>query len=159
MSKTKENTYLELIKIHEKIIHKVVGLYHSDDNDKEDMYQEILLQVWRGIDNFKNDAKFSTWLYKVALNTVLNGQKQKRIETETLSESQPQESSENYDNINLLYQVIRRLDEIDRMIITLNLEGYKNPEIEEITGMSTNHINVKLHRIRKSITDQLKVII
>ena len=123
------------------------------------MYQEILLQVWKGIDNFKSDAKFSTWLYKVALNTVLNGQKQKRIKTETLSESQPQESSENYDNINLLYQVIRRLDEIDRMIITLNLEGYKNPEIAEITGMSTNHINVKLHRIRKSITDQLKVII
>ncbi len=159
MSKTKENTYLELIKTHEKIIHKVVGLYHSDDNDKEDMYQEILLQVWRGIDNFKSDAKFSTWLYKVALNTVLNGQKQKRIKTETLSESQPQESSENYDNINLLYQVIRRLDEIDRMIITLNLEGYKNPEIAEITGMSTNHINVKLHRIRKSITNQLKAII
>ena len=159
MPETLKNTYLNFITAHEGIIHKVVGLYADGKQDKEDLYQEILLQSWRSYSNFKAKAQFSTWLYRVALNTALNFHR-KRRKTENLDAVQQVvvDKQKDTSDTEILYLVIKSLSEVDRMLITLHLDGYKNGEIAEITGMTVNHINVKLHRIRTIITNKLKAI-
>ena len=151
-----ESEYIKLIQANEGIIHKVIGLYADFQKDKEDLFQEILLQSWKSFKSFRAESKFSTWLYKVSLNTALSFQKsQKKHQHREISErendiaySQNKEESQE-----LLYLIIKALDEVDRMLITLFLEGYKNQEIAEITGLTSNHVNVKIHRIKKKITE------
>ncbi len=148
--------FIEMIQQHSGIIHKVIGLYVDLEEDKKDLYQEILLQGWKSFGNFKGTASFGTWLYRVSLNTVLTFNR-KRVNSESL-ESVPEIAStgEKRENQEILYDIIRSLDEIDRMLITLHLDGYKNIEIAEITGMKQNHINVKIHRIKNKIIEKFK---
>lgn len=162
MTELDEKKFLDLIEVNEGIIHKVVGIYTTENEDKKDLTQEILFQAWSSVRNFRADAKFSTWLYRVALNTALNYKKKvaRKVVSQRLSEKEfkiPKPKAKDTDT-ELLYVVIRQLDEVDRMLITLHLDGYKNMEIAEISGMSVNHINVKLHRIKKQITERFKAI-
>ena len=158
MSDLQEKKYMELIQNHEGVIHKVIGLYVDEAEDRRDLYQEVLLQGWKSFQNFRGDAQFSTWLYKVCLNTVLTFRKKAdrqpkvelKIDPQTPETPPPKEESE------LLYYLIRRLDEVDRMLMTLHLDGYKNKEIAEITGMTGNHVNVKIHRLKNQIIENFK---
>lgn len=151
-----KNKFTELIQQHSGIIHKVIGLYVDPEEDKKDLYQEILLQGWKSFGNFQGNSSFSTWLYKVSLNTVLAFNR-KQMNSESL-ENAPEMASatEKRENYEVLYHIIRSLDEIDKMLITLHLDGYKNIEIAEITGMKQNHINVKIHRIKNKIIKKFK---
>lgn len=157
VNQTKQQKYLSLIKEHEGIIHKVIGLYIHDSEDKKDIYQEVLLQAWKGYQNFRADSKFSTWLYKVTLNTVLsftkkNRKEDSRLDTEIIETETPKEDYE------LLYLIINQMNEIDKMLISLHLDGYKHKEISEITGMTTNNITVKIHRLKASIIEKFKLL-
>jgi len=148
---------MDQIQTNEAIIHKVVGLYCDDPYEKEDLYQEVLLQSWKSFPNFRGEAKFSTWLYRVALNTVFsfNKKKKRTKPTEDLQNIKIVEKSpdEEYET---LYKIIKSLNPIDRMIMTLHLDGYKNKEIAEITGMNNNHLNVKIHRLKENIIATFK---
>ncbi len=146
---------MELIQKHEKIIHKVIGLYVDVAEDRRDLYQEILLQSWRSFSNFKGASAFSTWLYKVALNTVLTFNKKRKIPLDHLP-TPVTTTTTNKDDSEVLYEVIKSLAEVDRMLISLHLDGYKNKEIAAITGMTQNHINVKIHRIKALIIEKFK---
>jgi len=158
MESQSEEEFLAKIKADEKIIHKVIGLYVDHPEDRRDLYQEILLQAWRSYKSFRGRSKFSTWLYKVSLNTVLSFRKKKRP-IEELDESridgqlEPQARKENHE---ILYYLIKQLNEVDRMLMTLHLDGYSNPEVAEITGMSQNNVGVKIHRLKTKIVDQFK---
>jgi len=147
---------MALIQKHEGIIHKVIGLYIDNEEDKRDLKQEILLQGWRGYQNFKAQSSFSTWLYRVALNTVLSHTKKAKKEEGPIQavekDAIPAEDHE------LLYQLIKTLNDIDRMLITLHLDGYKHKEISEITGMTANHVTVKIHRLKAEIIHKFKKI-
>ncbi|MFK7810206.1 MAG: RNA polymerase sigma factor [Saprospiraceae bacterium] len=156
MSAKQQEEYMNLIQQHEGIIHKVIGLYVDLEEDRKDLYQEVLLQGWRSYKNFKGNAAFSTWLYKVALNTILTFNKKKKKKPELDRPVViPQEASRKEDS-EILYTVIKSLEEIDRMLITLHLDGYKNKEIADISGMTQNHINVKIHRIKTLIIKRFK---
>lgn len=149
----KKEEFIQQIRENENIIHKVINLYTYTDEDKKDLYQEILLQAWGSFGNFKGQSKFSTWLYKVSLNTVFSfNRKAKPVDLINLDfvnqSDQPKERKELYE---ILYYLIKQLNEVDRMLMTLHLDGYKNFEISEITGMNTNYINVKIHRLKKVI--------
>ncbi len=159
MPSTPSDIFLSQIGAHEGIIHKVVGLYADGKEDREDLYQEILLQSWRSFASFKAQAQFSTWLYRVALNTALNFRRKVR-KTETLAATQNLSDTESSDrgDKEMLYLIVKSLDEVDRMLITLHFEGYKNGEIAEITGMTTNYVNVKLHRIKTNIIQRFKAV-
>lgn len=152
-----EKRFLEEVKENEGIIHKVIGLYVDHPEDRRDLYQEILLQAWKSYKNFKGKSKFSTWLYKVSLNTVLSFKRklipQEELNADTLEKKDNQVGKENHE---VLYFLIKRLDEIDRMLMTLHLDGYSNPEISEITGMSINNVGVKIHRLKTKIVEQFK---
>jgi len=151
--------FIQQIKANEKIIHKVISLYVDLDEDKKDLYQEVLLQAWKSFANFKGASKFSTWLYKVSLNTVLSFKR--RLKTVDELDHNVMNHPDNLDDENELYEVlyylIRQLDEVDRMLMILHLDGYKNIEISEITGMKSNHVNVKIHRLKQKIVEQFKL--
>ena len=152
-----EDQYVALIQQHEGIIHKVISLHIDDAEDKKDLFQEILLQAWKSFGKFEGKSSFSTWLYRVALNTVFNFKKsEKKNDNAKEAVAKIPEPTKEKENHELLYYLIRQLDEVDRTIMTLHLDGYKNKEIAEILGMTTNHVNVKIHRLKTQIIEAYK---
>ena len=153
---TSEQQFLERIKDNQGIILKLVSLYMSDSEEKRDLYHEILLQAWKAWPAFRGDAKFSTWLYKISLNTIFT-QKRKLQNIDYLDSLEAvspviDHKSNQEENSILLKKAIRFLAETDRALITLHLDGYEHPEIAEIMGISINHVAVKLHRIKQLLT-------
>ncbi len=156
-----QETFIEQIQQHAGIIHKVISLYIDVAEDRKDLYQEVLLQAWKAYPRFRGDSQFSTWLYKITLNTTLTFRKKSERGGKPFDYKESDAITDNRlakDNKDWLFQAIRKLPEAERMIITLHLEGYNNAEIAEVTGMSTNHINVKLHRIKKKLTQTLETV-
>ena len=156
-----EREFIELIDQNRGIIFKVIRLYVRHEEDERDLFQEILFQAWRSYPNFKGQSKFSTWLYRVGLNTVLSFKRRPQlvIPHEDLTvlkvstgEKHPMEETE------ALYIAIRELNEIDRMIVSLHLDGYENEEIADISGLTKNNVAVKLHRIKEALTKKLKAL-
>lgn len=158
MSNNLENQFTILIQQHAGIIHKVVGLYIDLEEDRQDAMQEVMLQAWRSYNHYRGDAAFSTWLYRVALNTVLtlkrNEKKVEKVDYDQAERIRAAESKN--DNQELLLYLIKQLDEIDRTLMTLHLDGYENLRIAEILGITTNHVNVKIHRLKKQIINDFK---
>jgi RNA polymerase sigma-70 factor (ECF subfamily) len=157
--KTMEHEFTVLIQQHRGIIFKVIRLYVNHEEDEKDLYQEILYQVWKSLPSFEGKSKFSTWLYRVSLNTALsfirkidsNG-KHQTLENVDI----PLEQHGLSEETTMLYQAIKQLSEVDRLLITLHLDGYSHDEIAEIAGITKNHVTVKLFRIRESLTKKLK---
>jgi RNA polymerase sigma factor (sigma-70 family) len=155
-----EAAFLENIRNNQGIIYKLVGLYASDEEEKKDLYQEVLLQTWKAWPGFRGDAKFSTWLYRICLNTILTQRRKvTRIDyIDSLEDLSPAVGNEYEGNQNIqgLRHAIRQLAETDRAIISMNLDGYDNAEIGELLGISNNHVAVKLHRIKQQLAQTLK---
>lgn len=160
MKQDRQQEFLDLIQANSGIIHKVIRLYVDDSEDRRDLYQEIVAQAWGSYGRFAGNSKFSTWLYRVALNTALTFhkkshklKKQSEVNENDLPSVPP---SSSWETRELLLWAIRCLPETDRMIILLHLEGYENSEISEISGINKNHLGVKLHRIRQKLTTILE---
>ncbi len=154
-----ESEFSKLIDQNKGIIFKVIRLYVNHKEDERDLYQEIIFQAWRSFPNFKGQSRFSTWLYRVSLNTVLTFRRRPQlvIPYEDLSVLKAAASENNHqEETEALYLAIRGLNEIDRMIITLHLDGYENVEIADVSGLNKNNVAVKLHRIKEVLTHQLK---
>jgi RNA polymerase sigma-70 factor (ECF subfamily) len=153
-----EKVFLSQLKAHQNIIFKLVHLYANSAEDKKDMYQEIVLQAWKTYPAFRGDARFSTWLYRLSLNTIFtfkrNSGKVQYIDTATFEEGVP--STTDWDDKERLYQAIRTLSETERAIISLHLDGYDNQEISEMLGITSNLVGVKLHRSKKHLSTLLK---
>ncbi len=158
MPTNRENEFVHLIQQHSGIIYKIINLYVDDEEDKRDLHQEILLQAWKSFARFKGNSTFATWLYKVSLNTVLtfNKKAKKHNVLSTGNNLMEDNTTVKKEQAEVLYYLVKQLNEVDRMIMTLHLEGYKNPEIADIMGLQVNHMNVKLHRLKKQIIEQLK---
>ncbi|WMN60739.1 RNA polymerase sigma factor [Pseudoalteromonas xiamenensis] len=139
------------------IIIKICRAYTHNHADFEDYYQEVCLQIWRSRANFNKQAKWSTWVYKVALNVCLTHLKQHkrgrgRFASDALSELEFDEvKAFDSDEINQLYNAIKHLSEIDRAVILLYLEEKSYAEIAEIIGASSNSIGVRVSRIKERI--------
>jgi RNA polymerase sigma factor (sigma-70 family) len=141
------------------IIYKLVGLYARDTEEKKDLYQEILLQTWKAYPGFRGDSKFSTWLYRVSLNTIFS---HRRKESRRPDTTEPQEDHHAVENQaperqekEALRKAIRQLKETDRAVVTLHLDGYGNGEIADIMGITPNNVAVKLNRIRTQLQNLL----
>ena len=156
-----ESQFLELVKQNQGIIHKLVGIYANDEEEKKDLYQEILLQTWKGWPSFKGNSKFSTWLYRICLNTILTQKRKGNIvdykdSLETVSPFVQHSSIQKEDTVSL-QKAIRQLAETDRAIMSMHLDGYENNEIAEVIGISTNNVAVKLHRCKHQLANLLTV--
>lgn len=161
MAQHLEKEFSEQIDKNRGIIYKVIRLYVHHEDDEKDLFQEILFQAWKSYPRFQGQSKFSTWLYRVALNTVLTFKRRiKLVEPhEDLNRLNVVSTDGNRkDDSEALYTAIRMLNEIDRMIVTLHLDGYENEEIADITGITKNNTAVKLHRIKETLTKKLNAI-
>jgi len=136
------------------IIIKLCRAYTNSQQDFEDYYQEVCLQIWRSKDNFREESQWSTWVYRISLNVCLTLLKKKKNNVQYFA-SDSITTGEIEDNIafsdqslNLLYAAIRKLSEIDRAIIMLYLEEKSQKEIAEIIGTNPNNIGVRVKRIK-----------
>jgi RNA polymerase sigma-70 factor (ECF subfamily) len=153
-----EREFLERINTHKGTIYHLLRLYVTDPEDREDIKQEIILQAWKSKDNFLNQSSFNTWLYKLSLYTILTSKKKwYKINTVNLEEAEGIAAAGNpaYGEGELLYRCIAGLDDLSKTVITMHLDGFSNPEIAHFIGVSINHLNVKLHRIKEKITQHL----
>lgn len=137
------------------IIIKICRAYTNTQEDFEDYYQEVCLQIWRSRKNFKNKSQWSTWVYRLSLNVCLTLQKKKRVETTPL-ESSPQlptkrEEETEKTEIARLFGAIKQLNKIDRAIILLYLEDQSYQEIAEIIETSVSNIGVRINRIKQKL--------
>lgn len=155
---SQEQVFVQLVQRNAGIIHKVIQLYVDDPEDRRDLHQEVLLQAWKSYEAFKGDSAFSTWLYRVTLNTVLTFRRRNRIMTTELPDQwdPPTNTFGNSDQSEWLLLAIKQLNEIDRVIVTLHLDGYDNEEIAGITGLNKNTATVRLHRAKQAIIQKLK---
>lgn len=154
-----EEVFLSKVKAHEGIINKILYLYVDSNEDKRDMYQEIVLQAWKSVERFRGDSQFSTWLYRISLNTVMTFiRKEGRLKKESLDTELPIATSVNEptDRSTKLMFAIKQLNDIDKSIITLHLDDYSNDEIAEIIGISKNNVAVKIHRIKDELKKKIK---
>jgi len=152
--------FLSLINQHQNIIHKVCNIYMHDSADKEDLFQEITLQAWNAYKNFRGDSKFSTWLYRVALNTAISFyRKDKRRPVFELANEfpdQPEETNEIEEQMKALHQSISTLSKIDKALVMLYLEDYSYDEIGNMLGITANNVAVKMNRIKIKLKEESK---
>ncbi|MEQ9166501.1 MAG: RNA polymerase sigma factor [Fulvivirga sp.] len=154
-----EEVFLSKVKVHEGIINKILYLYVDSNEDRRDMYQEIVLQAWKSVERFRGDSQFSTWLYRISLNTVMTFiRKEGRLKKESLDTALPitMAVNEQSDRSMKLMFAIKQLNDIDKSIITLHLDDYGNDEIAEILGISKNNVAVKIHRIKEELKKKMK---
>ena len=139
------------------IIIKLCRAYTNSQEDFEDYYQEVCLQIWRSKENFRQESEWSTWVYRISLNVCLTLLKKKKnnghhFVSDSLT---AEETEDNYafadESLNLLYDAIRQLSEIDRAIIMLYLEEKTYKEIAEIIGTNPNNIGVRVKRIKNRL--------
>ena len=139
------------------IIIKLCRAYTNSQEDFEDYYQEVCLQIWRSSENFKQESEWSTWVYRVSLNVCLTLLKKKKNNTQHFaSDYLPPELTEDShafedESLNQLYDAIRQLSEIDRGVIMLYLEEKPYQEIAEIIGTNPNNIGVRIKRIKERL--------
>ena len=130
--------------------------YTGDAVLAQDLLQETFIAVWNNMQKFRGDAKWSTWIYRIALNTCLTHLRKKKdtlMDIENTSFSMlPEEVNTKEQEVQLLYKCISRLQETDRLIITLVLEDKPYEEIASITGITETNLRVKIHRIKKQLT-------
>lgn len=158
-----EETFKHIIAEHNGILYKIARSYASEKVDFDDLYQEMLIQLWNSFARFQGRAKVSTWIYRVALNTALTFTKKKRRKLPTTEVTawmmeKVDDGAEDLDlerkqqqKIDLLYQSINELPKDERALILLHLEGKSYEESAEIMGITTNYVGVKIMRIKKRL--------
>jgi RNA polymerase sigma-70 factor (ECF subfamily) len=157
-----EKEFLEQVRSHQNIIHKICFVYCKNKIDKQDLYQEIILQLWKSYPSFQRRSAFSTWMYRVALNTAISTTRKFWFFTDTggLPEIPytDEAMSDLSEDIRLLHMAILQLDKIERAIILLWLENDSYEEIAEMTGISIKNVSVKLVRIKSKLAEILKTL-
>jgi RNA polymerase sigma-70 factor, ECF subfamily len=157
-----EEEFIELVNKHQGILHKICNIYFLWNPFKEDYYQEILIRLWKSYPGFNNQSAFSTWLYRVAINTAIDiVRKQyllpKHTELTIIEYNIPEhEYDAGSDKKEILYQAIDYLSDVDKAIILLYLEDYNYKEIAEIIGISESNAGVKINRIKNQLIKTLK---
>lgn len=148
--------------MHRALIFKVVRAYAFTAMDQDDLFQEIIIQVWRSVPAFRQDSAVTTWLYRIALNTAMKWTAKERkhyAAHETLDNAVHilQESKARKDErLEWLYGEIAKMDAVDRSITLLMLEGFSYREMAGITGITENNIGVRISRIKKHLIGKSK---
>ena len=155
-----------LIEKNQGLIHKVTLVYANSPADREDLFQEICLQLWRSYADFREESQFGTWMYRVSLNTAISAvrKRESRPVFRTLEVETPiaAERSTDTADIDLLYDAISKLRPVEKAIILLWLEEKGYEEIASIVGITKQNVSVRLVRIKKKLkelvskTDEMK---
>jgi RNA polymerase sigma-70 factor (ECF subfamily) len=160
----KEDKFLSVIESHKGILYKVANNYCKNREDRKDLIQEIIYQLWKGFDNYNPQFQYSTWIYRISLNVAISFYRKQRTITQNkvdidgslLVVSDILFNPEMEDNLNLLQQFIYDLKEMDKAIMLLYLEQKSHKEIAEIIGISESNVGTKVSRIKMLLTQKFK---
>ena len=162
-----EHRFLELVTENQNRILRVCRVYAWNTADQDDLYQEVLFQIWRGLPTLKESQFANTWLYRVAINTAISFARKRDSRagrvvhfehadlTRTIESQQTTEENAD-DRIADLYTAIYRLDPLEKALVTLFLEDFTYEQMAEATGISANHVGVMLHRAKKKLSCLMK---
>lgn len=161
MAEHVNDTFMQQLNQHLGIAHKVCGLYFDDAEEKQDVIQEMLYQLWRSYPGFDGRSKFSTWMYRVCLNTALTyRRKERKHQSQPLSPGHHQIPDEpaghQEESIKLLHAAIATLSPLNKAIVLLYLEDLRYEEIAQVTGLTKSNVSVRLVRIKKELETMLK---
>lgn len=153
-----QEAFIRLVNDHHGLLYKVCRLYGTTDQDRQDLFQEIVIQLWRAYPRFRREAQFGTYLYRIALNTAISDlRKQRRRIQPTDVDNLPGEwqdipyPSEKEEQLQQLYAAIEQLSEVEKALTMLYLEDKSYQEMEAILGISQNNLRVKMNRIKEKL--------
>lgn len=155
MKSSSEVEFVKQLQENQNIIHKICRLYTSDEDSHNDLFQEITIQLWKAYPNFRGDSKFTTWAYRVGLNTAITlyRKKKKTLDTIEFQSSYHLIKQEDYnfeeeEQLKLLYSAISELNDIEKALVFLYLEDKDYTEISETLGISEVNARVKMNRVK-----------
>ena len=155
-----KQAFLAIIQQHQGILHKLCRLYRDSREDREDLFQEMIYQLWKSYPSFEGNARVSTWMYRIALNTALSAFRKKRpgiTYTDTLPDMPAPPDGDTSIQQDQLFAALRQLSDAEKAIIALYLEDMSYQEIAGIIGIDENYVGVKLNRIKTRIKNILKL--
>lgn len=151
---TKEQQFTEIIQTHERTIYTVCHMFSNNADEVDDLYQEILVRLWKGFDSFQGKSDIRTWIYRVSLNYCINFHNKQKKEQERLASGMALHTDGNHEKdlqIKQLYTRIQTLGLVDRSVVLLWLEGLSYDEIGAILGISVKNVSFKLVRIKEQL--------
>jgi len=160
----KENKYKEIISEHQDMIYRLCCSYVENIDIRKDLFQNILIRIWKGLNSFENRSSISTWVYRISVNTSIDFlRREDNNKNIGIDDIEIIDKSKNVENdlilsekTKLMYKCISKLVFVDKTIITLYLEDLSYREISEIVGISEKNVSVKLARIKKKLNNCLK---
>lgn len=158
MDKELEHQFVSNLEKHQNIAHKICRIYTNDQDSHNDLFQEITIQLWKAYPKFRGEAKFSTWMYRVALNTAITlyRKKKRSIRTQDYDDVQFKIRTEEYDDeteqyLKLMYNAIKELNDIDKALVFLYLEDKNYAEISYTLGITEVNARVKMNRVKTKL--------
>ncbi|MCY4778617.1 sigma-70 family RNA polymerase sigma factor [Sphingobacterium sp. UT-1RO-CII-1] len=162
MNKKIEVAFVNLLEENQNILHKICRLYTFDEETHKDMFQEMVIQLWKSYPTFKGNSKFSTWAYRVALNTAISLFRTKKRNVETVDWdvavnyiSYPEYDNREDEQLNRIYATVRQLNDIEKALVYLYLEDKSYVEIAETLGISEGNARVRMNRVKTKIKNRL----
>lgn len=155
-----ENTFLAALEQQQQKLLRVCSVYAEDNDDKKDLFQEVVINIWQAMPTFEGKSSISTWMFRIALNVCLRLQDKqakkrdrfRRLDSMTIENIKEDETNhEEHDQLIKLRNCIKKLDDADKALTTLYLEGLPYKEIADITGLTENHIAVKIKRVKTKL--------
>ncbi|MHC4512970.1 MAG: RNA polymerase sigma factor [Planctomycetota bacterium] len=157
--------FVDRLHEHQRVVRKISTVYANGRQEREDLFQEIVMQLWRSYPSFRGDSSFATWAYRVALNTALFRRRKASAHPSAtaLAAEGPDaptvpagpDPTETKEGVQLLYDCIHELRELDRAIVLLHLEGTAHAEIANISGLTVGNVAVRILRIKKRLRECL----
>lgn len=155
---TQQKEFIEILRQHSGILHKVCRMYGNSEEDRRDLFQEIVAQVWKSFPAFRKESKISTWIYRIALNTAISDfrKQSRRVLTIPIDQQEIQNETNNEDIIKAerlkqLYNAIAQLNDIEKALVMLYIEEKTYEEMEDILGMTQGNMRVKMNRIKDKL--------
>lgn len=163
-SADKSELFLSVIKSHKGIIYKVANSYCKNAENRNDLVQEIIIQLWKSFDKYNKEYELSTWMYRIALNVAISFYRKDKKDLATpLTESiiamvHEEEPGELEENVRMLYQFINELDELNKALMLLFLESKSHKEMAEVLGISETNVATKISRIKEKLKKKFSLI-
>jgi len=158
LNKQLEHSFVKQLEDNQNIVHKICRLYTHDQDSHNDLFQEITIQLWRAFPKFRGDSKFSTWMYRVALNTAITlyRKSKRRVSTQDFESISFKIKAEEYDDtveqqLKVMYSAVKKLNDIDKALVFLYLEDKSYKEISETLGITEVNARVKMNRTKEKL--------
>jgi len=168
MNKDRTDNFLDVIESNKGILYKVANSYCRNIEDRKDLLQEIILQLWKSFDNYNDKFKYSTWIYRISLNVAISFYRKENsrkkisnsLTTDIFNLADTEKAEEKETNFGILNQIISKLNDLNKALILLYLEEKNYKEISEIIGITETNVATKIGRIKSKLKkefNQLKI--